>query len=782
MSGRAAAVFASATDHDRHRRPADAALVVVGAALVLATALEVDAPVALFPAATAFVQALPAWLDTVLGGALALGGAYVVVLALVAVVVPAQRRLLRDLAVGGAATAIVSVVLAHLVLGDSPSVEALWTSGGRHFPELRVALVTALVLIASPFVVRPVRRAGQTVLLLGAAAGVALQLGDAGSVAGAMGVGMAVAGAVHLAFGSPGGSLSTDQVRELLERHGLGSDGLARASGLTAGPSSFDLRASDGAPMRAVVFGRDAADLQVAAKLWRLLWYRGDGPFIAGRLRQAEHLALMGLLGRRAGATTPELALLVGSERGDALIVTRHPAGTSPVDTWTPDRAARAWDQLDALHRAGIVHGSMSGEAFVLGPDGSIGLADLSTAGLEGGPAGRLADQAGLLVLTALALGTEAALDVAVAAQPADQLARVAPLLQRAALGRDLRTRARREGVDLAQLRGALAERCGTELPPLTQLRRVTPRSVASAAGGVFAVWLLVGMLAGVDVANIADALQGSIWAWVGVALLVGLAARLGAAVSVLGASEHPLPLGPTWLLQLAITFINLVVPGSAARLGTVMRYYQKQGTEGTEALTAGVLDTVGGLLVQVAILVLTLGLGLSTMTFASADVDVSLPGERLLLVAAVGVLVGLLVVLAVTKVREWVANLLRNAVRSFRGLRSVRRAGMLFGGNLLAELLWATALGMCVLAVGHQLPFVDLIAINVVVALFAGLMPVPGGIGVTEAALAGSLTLAGLPESSALAAALLYRGVTFYLPPIWGFASLRWLTRHDYL
>jgi uncharacterized protein (TIRG00374 family) len=83
---------------------------------------------------------------------------------------------------------------------------------------------------------------------------------------------------------------------------------------------------------------------------------------------------------------------------------------------------------------------------------------------------------------------------------------------------------------------------------------------------------------------------------------------------------------------------------------------------------------------------------------------------------------------------------------------------------------------------VGHSLPFVDLIAINIVVAIFAGLMPVPGGIGVTEAALAGGLALAGIPEGEALAAALLYRAVTFYLPPLWGFFCLRWLKRHEYL
>jgi uncharacterized membrane protein YbhN (UPF0104 family) len=45
--------------------------------------------------------------------------------------------------------------------------------------------------------------------------------------------------------------------------------------------------------------------------------------------------------------------------------------------------------------------------------------------------------------------------------------------------------------------------------------------------------------------------------------------------------------------------------------------------------------------------------------------------------------------------------------------------------------------------------------------------MPVPGGIGVTEAALTAALAAAGVPDSAAFAAAVTYQLVIFYLPPI---------------
>lgn len=777
-----ASAFVSMSDRDRHRRPVDMALVVIGVLLIMAAAFEIDRPAILVDSATTFGQHLPPWIATLLGAVLAFGGGYIIVLAVLAALSPPHRRLLRDLLLGALATAVLAVSLATVVLGDSPSVEALWSSGGRHFPELRVALVTALVLIAAPFVVQPVRRTGRVVVVLGACAGVALQFGDSRAVAASIGLGMAVSGCVHLVFGSPGGGLSTAEVRALLLAHGLGDTDLARGSGRTAGPARFHLTAPDGSQLTAHVFGRDAVDMQLAAKSWRTLWYRNDGPFIVGRMRQAEHRALIALLCAKAGVRAPEFVALIGSDRGDAIVVTGQPAGGASIIAWTRDRAQDAWHQLCSAHHAGIALGTIDHRTFTTRADGTVEISSFHAATLSSDPLRFHADRAGLLVLTAVGLGPAAALEVASTQLSAEDLAHTTPLLQPAAVSPPLRRAVKVSGMDLTDLRDLTAQHCGDEPAPLMEVRRVTVRSILSTAASLFAVWILVSMLAGVDAAMIVDVLSDSIWWWVVVALLLGQLSRLGGAVSVLGASVGRLALGPTWVLQIAITFINLAVPGSAARLASVMRYYQKQGADRTDALTASVLDSVGGLLVQLTVLFVTLGLGLSTMTFGSADPEIALHGGRLIALAAVGVVLGLVVVLAVKRLRRWVVGVLRQAGHSVAGLRSARRASMLFGGNLTAEVLNATALGMCTFAVGHSLPFVDLIAINIVVAIFAGLMPVPGGIGVTEAALAGGLALAGIPEGEALAAALLYRAVTFYLPPVWGFFCLRWLKRHDYI
>jgi glycosyltransferase 2 family protein len=64
--------------------------------------------------------------------------------------------------------------------------------------------------------------------------------------------------------------------------------------------------------------------------------------------------------------------------------------------------------------------------------------------------------------------------------------------------------------------------------------------------------------------------------------------------------------------------------------------------------------------------------------------------------------------------------------------------------------------------------------------SFLGGISPVPGGMGVMEAAYISGLTLAGVPEDVAIGATVLHRLVTAYLPPIWGWGSLVWLRRHD--
>jgi uncharacterized protein (TIRG00374 family) len=106
----------------------------------------------------------------------------------------------------------------------------------------------------------------------------------------------------------------------------------------------------------------------------------------------------------------------------------------------------------------------------------------------------------------------------------------------------------------------------------------------------------------------------------------------------------------------------------------------------------------------------------------------------------------------------------------------------MLFGGNLASEVLFALSLGAFARAMGTPVGLGELLVINISVGLLAGVIPIPGGVGVVEGGLAFGLVNAGMTEEAALAAVLLYRMASFYLPPIWGYPAFRWLQNNGHL
>ena len=60
--------------------------------------------------------------------------------------------------------------------------------------------------------------------------------------------------------------------------------------------------------------------------------------------------------------------------------------------------------------------------------------------------------------------------------------------------------------------------------------------------------------------------------------------------------------------------------------------------------------------------------------------------------------------------------------------------------------------------------------------------MALPGGMGVVEAGMILGLTAAGVPEADATAAVFIQRLFGSYLPPIWGWITLIWMRKKEYL
>ena len=775
------AVFASAGDEERKRRVGDGVTLGVALLMVFAAARQHDDPTTLATTFERLLRELPDWAITLLGGVFALTSLFVVFLVVTALVARDRPGLVRDLLVAGAGAVVVAMVTGKVVTGHWPAWEGIVNGAGPHFPVLRLAVVTAVTMTAAPHVVRPMRRLGFVAIVFTAIAAVALDLGSLAAVVGGFGIGLGVAAIVHLAWGSPAGAPSRFRVRAALERLGL-DVGYFTEIPADRGVLRLGCTAADGRALDVKVYGRDAADTQLLARAWRFLWFRhGVGSLAVTRSQLVEHEALLMLLAARAGATTADLVATGATASGDQLLVVTPPFGAGVVPLGE-EHLGSLWAQMDALVAAGIAHGRIDPAHVVGGPDGATAIVGWSSGVVEVAGTGGQADTAAALALTATIVGVDGAVALAREHAGNDRLVPAMAFLQSVAFTPALRKRVKEAHVDLDALRAAVATESGTTVPELAKLQRVKWTSLLMTAVTLVAVWFVIGQVADIGWSTIQQSFQGATWGWLLLALFVGQLPRFADAIVVLGACDQPLAYGPTVALEMSVSFINLAVPSTAARVALEVRFFQKQGVGTAKALTFGALSSVSLFITQLAILIVTVGFGLTSLDFnLDAGGSASTVGV-LLAISAIAVVVGVLVVVAVRRLRDWVLNLLSEAFDALRGLGSIRRWGPLFGGNLLGQILFPLTLGLCVEAFGYHVSLVNLMAINVMVSFFAGLMPVPGGIGVTEAALTAGLVAAGVPQAAALSAVLIYRMIVFYLPPIWGWFTLRWLRNHEYL
>ncbi|WP_246141353.1 flippase-like domain-containing protein [Micromonospora olivasterospora] len=104
---------------------------------------------------------------------------------------------------------------------------------------------------------------------------------------------------------------------------------------------------------------------------------------------------------------------------------------------------------------------------------------------------------------------------------------------------------------------------------------------------------------------------------------------------------------------------------------------------------------------------------------------------------------------------------------------------------SVALSLAYGVGLYLALLAVGHHLDL-RLLAPAILVCLVgegvATAAPTPGGLGATEAALASGLLLYGVAADTAVAAVLVYRLATFWLPALPGYVALRALLRRRLL
>jgi uncharacterized protein (TIRG00374 family) len=794
LRGWRSVIFAPVGSGQRRRRGSDgvrlaaAVLAVICCLLIIRYDSRVDR-------AIAEVIHPPPWSITWLVTVVYQAGSFGVVIVLVAMALVARRwEVARDIGLSAAGTAAACGVLIALLgsRGGRPAGIVI-DDFSLSFPVVQIAVFMAVATAALPYLARGVQRLIEIFIALVA---LACAVGGHGlplNVLGSLAIGWGVTAVVRLVFGSPLGLPSAGDVRLLLEEFGIRAGHVRPAARQVWGVAKFEAtQAVPAGRLSVAVYGRDAADARLLTKAGRFLLYRDSGPSLTlTRLQQVEHEAYLTLRAGQAGVTVPEIAEAgtVGPTN-DALLVCRLPPGTALSDT---DAAAISDLMLDDLYRqllilrqARIAHGAISGDAVRADPAAqTVVLADFRNASARASPDQLDRDLAGALAATAVAVGAERAAGAAARCLDPDMLGGALRHLQKPALdpllGRDLRGR---KGL-LEEVRQRAAAAAGIELPKLVEPRRVSWPTLIMIIGSLIGGWALIGVL--IDVSKSFDTVLGAEWLWVIMAFVLAQLAYVSSGVETVGSVAGPLPFARAVAVEFANSF-SALAGGTPAVFATRVRFYQQQGYDATVALSSGaIMATVSWIAISVLFLV--------SLPFAWGTIDIDLTPESggnsklvwiiLAVVVLVSVAAGLL--LAVPRLRRLAAAKLRPKARDIWGnLRqlasSPRKLVLLVGGSFGSELLVALALSVSLRAFGDHLRLPTLIVVITLAGILGGISPSPGGMGVVEAGMILGLTAAGVTEADATAAVFIQRLFTSYLPPIWGWATLVWMRKREYL
>lgn len=767
------------------RRPGDAIQLALAVLLLLVLGLRAPDSTQLGRDLFALVNDLPDAASGFFRVLYALGGVWIVLVAAGLAAVGRRFRLARDVLIAGLGAWAVASVLAVLIDGQGvgDAVDAVIRTGsGPSFPLVRAATVLSLVVVAAPYLNRPMRRLGAAAVSVVSLAGMYLAVGSAEDVVGGLLVGWAAAKAVLIVFGSPAGRPSVDQVQDALAELGIDVERVTLAPERRQGATLMVAEPAEGPSLSVKVLGRDQRDSQFLSKAWRWVTTKDSGPTLyLTRSQEVQHEAFVDLLAARDGVAVPDVVAAATAGPDAALLVERRPSGRTLADLSDDDTTDEVldavWGQVAALYRARIAHGSLSADHLLLSDGGVVTITDFGRASTSAPPDLLAADVAEVLAWTSLLAGAERAAKAAIGGVGPGAVEAALPRLQAVALTHTTRHSIKGARKYLDGVRKATAEALEVDPPELQELRRVKPANIFMAVATLFAVVYLFGQIS--DFAELGAALADASVAWLVAAFVISFIPRLAGSTAIMAASPIRLQLGPTFELQYATAFTTLATPGGYGASVMNIRYLQRQGMDVATAVGPSLLVSWSGSLVQSVLFVTAL-----IVSGQSFDAGTTLSSSAKLILGAiivVGVGAGLL--WRLPKLRNMVLPPLKRIYATFREVFAhPRRAIVLLASAAASSLGFALCLGACVQAYGGSISLANLVIVNIGASTLSSVVPVPGGMGVAEAAMVAGLTAVGVPSEVAVPAVLTHRIFTFWFPPVVGWFTTRSLIAREYL
>ncbi len=325
----------------------------------------------------------------------------------------------------------------------------------------------------------------------------------------------------------------------------------------------------------------------------------------------------------------------------------------------------------------------------------------------------------------------------------------------------------------------------------------------------VIALVLLLGFVYVVgkltELQTIAETLQRGIWWFVGLALIievlwfVNCGASFRAIYKAMGIDEQ---VGTLSLMVSAANFVNVVAPsGGVSGLTIFISEARRRNYSPARAAVAGVLFLLFDYLGLIAVLLVGLIIMIRRNDLTLVVIIASFALVGLAMLFAFLLNLGMQSAVAFGNALAWIARLINRIMRPFihreylsetrahefahdaaEGLSDMRDQPksmllplMLALSNKVALIIILT---LIFLAFNIPISVGTIIACFSIGSLFVIISPTPAGIGVVEGALTLALTSMYISLEDAALITLSYRGITFWIPMLFGMISLRFLEK----
>jgi len=248
---------------------------------------------------------------------------------------------------------------------------------------------------------------------------------------------------------------------------------------------------------------------------------------------------------------------------------------------------------------------------------------------------------------------------------------------------------------------------------------------------------------------------------WLLIGIVFMLATYLPAAFTYWLLAIKSLRYVRTVIIQMAGAFLDRLLPAGIGGMGVNFAYLRREQHDNTEAGAVVAANTVLGVIA----LFMLLGIAISINHTVISQLHLPHISGRLYGSIGLFILFVLAVLFSFKNVRKHVRQLIEhvwNALATYRH-QPFRLIGALFSAMSLT-ILYTLCLWACVHATGLSITFPHALLVLALGGVGGTIAPTPGGLGGVEAGLVAGLVAYGASGSAALAAALLYRLVSYWL------------------